>query len=60
MQNCTILDVDLIADPDGIDVAAKHCAEPDAAFVAHDYIANNYCCFSKIASISKERGQSSY
>ena len=41
VQNGTVLDVDVVADADGIDVAAHHGVEPDGTAVAHHHVADD-------------------
>jgi hypothetical protein len=35
MENCPVLDVYIVADPDGMHVTANHCVEPYTAVIAH-------------------------
>ena len=41
MKNRAVLNVYPVTDADGIDIAAQHRVEPDAAFVADDRVADN-------------------
>ncbi len=41
MDHRAILNIDLIADPNTIDVAAYHGIEPDAAIIPHDHVADH-------------------
>lgn len=40
VEHRAVLDVDTVADSDGVHVAAQHGAEPDAALVAHCHVAD--------------------
>jgi hypothetical protein len=41
VDNYAILNIDLIADPDGIYIPPDNCVEPDTALISNDYVANN-------------------
>lgn len=41
MDDDTILDIDLVADADAVDVAADDGIEPDAAFIAYFYVTDD-------------------
>jgi hypothetical protein len=41
MYHTVILDVDAVANSDGVHVATQHGVKPDAAILAHGHVANN-------------------
>jgi hypothetical protein len=38
VENCAVLDIDLIADPDGVHIAPDYGIEPDTAVISNDYV----------------------
>lgn len=58
MQHCAVLDVDAVADGDGVDVAAQGYAEPYRALVAHGYVADYCCRFGQKAAVAEFGGVS--
>ena len=43
VEDGSVLNVDMVADADAVDVAAQHGVEPDAATVADDGVTDDGC-----------------
>jgi hypothetical protein len=56
MDDSTILDVHVVADPDGMNIAPNYCVEPDAAIVAKHNIAGDGCIICQEAIFTEGRG----
>jgi butyrate kinase len=46
MNNGSILNINLIADTDGVHIATNNCMKPYTAIVSHYHIAKYNCIFS--------------
>lgn len=56
MNDCTVLNVHLVTNPDVMHISTHHGIVPDTAVVAHFHITNDYSCFSKKAIVAKFGG----
>jgi hypothetical protein len=59
MDACVVLDVDAVADLDGVDVAAQNHSIPNAAIIADGHVADDYSIFSYEAILSDLGGEPS-
>lgn len=60
VEDGAVLDVDAVADADGIDVAAEYGSEPDAAAFADDDVADDDGGFGKVGVLPDDGGKASY
>ena len=60
MEHGAILDIDTVADGDGVDIAAQHGAEPDAALIAHSDIAHEGSIIGNKAILADLGGEPPY
>src|SRR5690554_5959845 len=59
VQDGSVLNVDLVPQSDGVDIAAQYRVVPNAAIVAHLHIANNGGVFCQENIVSKFRDRKS-
>src|SRR5690554_2895497 len=57
VNNGAILNVDSVADTDGVDITPQHGIEPDAAVVTDDHITNDCGVVGQIIVFSHLRGK---
>jgi hypothetical protein len=43
VENCAVLDVNLVADPDRVHIAPDDSVEPYTTVISNDYIAHDRC-----------------
>jgi hypothetical protein len=58
VDNCPVLDIDLISDPDGVYIPPHHGVKPYTAVISNDYVAYHRGIRGDKAVISKLRADS--
>jgi hypothetical protein len=57
MDHCAILNIGIVADRNGMNVASHHRVEPNGAIVTHGYVSNHHGVISKKTILSKLGGE---